>query len=719
MAPQKRKRPHDHVAATEPTTAPPPARRATRQHPSSSDAPPPSGTGLAPKHGLRSGRLRAKTVEKTGDVIEAPAELEAVRGVAPRSINVANPPLPRQTRTTREKYKDKGAVKEDSNIVVRPPTSPSPPRDIRIHTTASSPKHPVEGVRNLTLEAQPRARTHHALQSSPLQGNLRLSGPSQRLPHASRTIHAESLAQTAPIRAVSKTKTQTQTPKTPRRPSPGPKPLPPPTPWSDRNIDKVVLGDICFRAWYPSYYGKEVLGDLSGNATTASGAGSKENSGVGHHGMTKIGGGKTSGVPMLDRLYVCPCCFKYSKELVSWWEHVRCCERTFEMPGRKVYTHPRGLRGVKVPGASGGDGRSKGKRRGDGGAHGSEPVVSDHGEWSVWEVDGEKDMLFCQNLSLFAKLFLDNKSVFFDVTGFNYFLLVYTPPDLPTEPETHTPHNSPPDLTQQRQDRPDTSTQTSTSTASSPVRRLRVVGFFSKEKMSWDNNNLACILVFPPWQRKGLGALLMGVSYAISRREGILGGPEKPISELGRKGYRRFWAGEIARWLLGLNLDFLCTVRAVGAGVGGGMGKEKGGRKDQHVALVDVDRCSRDTWIAPDDCLSVLREMGVVEEVPPELKGVEVVQILKKARTEDDDDDDTPMMNDDAESSKDDKEKAAEKEKEGKSQEATTTTRVRVDKAAVRGWVHANGIELSRTCDPDGFVEGYAVRAVEGVEDDG
>ncbi|PHH75338.1 hypothetical protein CDD80_2469 [Ophiocordyceps camponoti-rufipedis] len=164
----------------------------------------------------------------------------------------------------------------------------------------------------------------------------------------------------------------------------------PPRP--DRNIDKVVLGNLCFRTWYPSQYGKELFEDGA--------PGSKARA-------------------MLERLY-----------------------------------------------------------------------------------------LFCQNLSLFAKLFLDNKSVFFDVSGFNYFLLVHTPP---------TPH--PPQIT----------------------------GFFSKEKLSWDSNNLACILIFPPWQRKGLGALLMGLSYELSRREGTVGGPEKPISDLGRRGYRRFWAGEVAR----------------------------------------------------------------------------------------------------------------------------------------------------------------------------
>jgi len=60
----------------------------------------------------------------------------------------------------------------------------------------------------------------------------------------------------------------------------------------------------------------------------------------------------------------------------------------------------------------------------------------------------------------------------------------------------------------------------------------QVVGFFSKEKMSWDNNNVACITVFPPWQRQGLGQIMMGVSYELSRREGRLGGPEKRTKDL-------------------------------------------------------------------------------------------------------------------------------------------------------------------------------------------
>ena len=32
-----------------------------------------------------------------------------------------------------------------------------------------------------------------------------------------------------------------------------------------------------------------------------------------------------------------------------------------------------------------------------------------------------------------------------------------------------------------------------------------IIGYYSKEKESADNNNLACILTFPPYQRQGKG----------------------------------------------------------------------------------------------------------------------------------------------------------------------------------------------------------------------
>ncbi|KAL2163498.1 hypothetical protein VTH06DRAFT_5556 [Thermothelomyces fergusii] len=464
------------------------------------------------------------------------------------------------------------------------------------------------------------------------------------------------------------------------------------TPRPDRNIDKVVLGDICFRAWYPSYYGKDVLGDISGN-NAKGGKETKSHGGGGvagqqhHDGKDGTAGAKTHGrrdrdhqhPPMLDRLYVCPRCFKYSKELVTWWKHVRWCERRGYLPGRQIYTHPKGKRTVLVP-AGPAPKQGRGNKRGSVGQRLVERVVQDEGEWSIREVDGEQDVLFCQNLSLFAKLFLDNKSVFFDVTGFNYFLLVYTPPP-PAPPPAATPSAASPEM------RPVTP---------APARnRSQIVGFFSKEKMSWDNNNLACILVFPPWQRKGLGSLLMGVSYEISRREGVLGGPEKPISDLGKKGYKRFWAGEICRWILGLSRAHNADTAASNGDSAGAAGDAGGGEKEgPREIVVDIEACSQATWIAPEDCLSVLREMGLAEDAgagPP---------LGSKAQA-------PPRRADEGAGASGPGASTAET---ASSAPDHAVQRVRISQAAVREWVAANKISLERTCDPDGFVEGYALK---------
>lgn len=255
--------------------------------------------------------------------------------------------------------------------------------------------------------------------------------------------------------------------------------------------------------------------------------------------------------------------------------------------------------------------------------------------------------------------------MFFDVTGFNYFLLVYTPPAKPEDEEPPVP---------------------------------QVTGFFSKEKMSWDNNNLACILVFPPWQRKGLGALLMGASYEISRREGILGGPEKPISDLGKKGYKRFWTGEIARWLLSLDANSLPTANG--------------------EIIVDVDDVSQGTWITPEDCLGVLRDMGVVEPA-----GMGPGKPPKPEPEEDEDgaEEATEEAEANNETASEDKKSSKSKSASNKKKSVTATPspapppikmvpRVRVDKEAIYRYVTQHRIGLDKSCDPDGFVEGYAFK---------
>jgi GNAT superfamily N-acetyltransferase len=76
-----------------------------------------------------------------------------------------------------------------------------------------------------------------------------------------------------------------------------------------------------------------------------------------------------------------------------------------------------------------------------------------------------------------------------------------------------------------------------------------IVGYFSKEKYSVERYNLSCVLILPPYQRKGYGRLLIEFSYELSKVFGV-GGPERPLSFFGFQSYFSFWRTVLLKTML-------------------------------------------------------------------------------------------------------------------------------------------------------------------------
>eukprot|EP00741_Cyanophora_paradoxa_P011002 tig00020553_g10634.t1 len=220
-----------------------------------------------------------------------------------------------------------------------------------------------------------------------------------------------------------------------------------------------------------------------------------------------------------DIVYVCEYCLKFLKRREQLVRHMKKCQQ-YQPPGNEIYRD---------------------------------------GNLSMFEVDGAKQKIYCQNLCFIAKLFLDHKTLYYDVDPFLFYVL-----------------------------------------CECDQRGAHLVGYFSKEKNSPDDFNLACIMTMPPHQRKGYGKFLIEFSYELSKRESKVGTPERPLSDLGKVSYQSYWSRVLLKILDQMLKD-----------------------KVESVSIKDL---SEKTSFKTEDIVQTLQKLGLIKYH----KGQHIVSVSKQ-----------------------------------------------------------------------------------------
>ncbi|KAI5180509.1 hypothetical protein NEOKW01_0813 [Nematocida sp. AWRm80] len=171
-------------------------------------------------------------------------------------------------------------------------------------------------------------------------------------------------------------------------------------------------------------------------------------------------------------LFICGGCLEYYSSEYTLERHKKKCNRVYP-PGRLLYYESEGT--------------------------------------AVFEVEGVKNKRYCQSLCLLAKMFLNHKTLYYDVEPFVFYVV-----------------------------------------GKATEGKFTMHGYFSKERGE-GSNNLSCIVILPPYRKAGLGTFLIDLSYHLTKRidtPPYTAGPEKPLSKEGHRVYLNYWVDTLIRHAL-------------------------------------------------------------------------------------------------------------------------------------------------------------------------
>lgn len=131
----------------------------------------------------------------------------------------------------------------------------------------------------------------------------------------------------------------------------------------------------------------------------------------------------------------------------------------------------------------------------------------------LYEIDGNSDSAdYCRQLCLISMFFISGKVAYYQVEQFMFYILAIK-------------------------------------TSENQNQNQEIIGYYSREKDTSLKLTMSCLFIFPHYMKKGYGTYLIDHSYKMAQRLKMIGSPEKPLSSMGLKAFRKYWCSKITEYI--------------------------------------------------------------------------------------------------------------------------------------------------------------------------